>query len=447
LPQRTQPEHGPEVPSCTPNPQPVPHSLIMLNGIKKYWFKGIIVNALVIITFFKIFWGLGSAPLQRWDEQTNVNVVQTTLSSGNWLNLKCKDTCSDDRPHDEAIPFLEKPPLWYWLTMGSVTIFGENKTVYRFVSAFSGFLLVMLLYFLSSMWYGFPAGIATIVTMLTTRHLFMSGATFTTHSLRTADLDSLQLLLIILSLFFFWRAQQRINFTAHKIKSETLFLLLAITTSTLAYFTKGPLGFLPIVIFMLYFIINTTAALFKDGPTGHALSKKTTGFLKNSTVEVAKIILLIAAVLTLLIAPWYLYQYNQFSTIFIENHFLYHLVRRTCEPLEGHHGNWRFYLNIFFNLKIFLMGIPVAIALFATVTGLFDKLNNKKNAPRTGMRWWEDFRIFSIISGFVISFAIITTVQTKLMWYIFYVYPFAALIAGILTANLITAYQNRRRVG
>lgn len=249
------------------------------------------MSALVIITFFKIFWGLGSAPLQRWDEQINVDVVQTTLRSGNLLNLKCKNKCSDDKPHDEAIPFLEKPPLWYWLTMGTVTIFGENKTVYRFVSAFSGFLLVMLLYFLSSNWFGFPAGIATIVTMLTTRHLFMSGATFTTHSLRTADLDSLQLLLIILSIFFFWRAQQRMNFTAQRIKSRPVFLILAIATSSLAYFTKGPLGFLPIVIFMLYLVINATAAIFKDGLTEHTLSKKTADFLKNITVEVAKILL------------------------------------------------------------------------------------------------------------------------------------------------------------
>jgi hypothetical protein len=226
-----------------------------------------------------------------------------------------------------------------------------------------------------------------------------------------------------------------------------VFLILAIATSSLAYFTKGPLGFLPIVIFMLYLVINATAAIFKDGLTEHTLSKKTADFLKNITVEVAKILLLFTAVLTLLIAPWYLYQYSHFESAFIENHFLYHLVRRTCEPLEGHHGDWRFYLNIFFNLKIFLMGIPITIALFATVTGLFDKFANKGNSPRAGMRWWEDFRIFSIVSGFVISFAVITAVQTKLIWYIFYVYPFAALIAGILTANLITAYQNRRRAG
>lgn len=148
-----------------------------------------------------------------------------------------------------------------------------------------------------------------------------------------------------------------------------------------------------------------------------------------------------------MIAPWYLYQYSHFESAFIENHFLYHLVRRTCEPLEGHHGDWRFYLNIFFNLKIFLMGIPVCIGLFAIVSGLFERLPNTGHATRRPVPWWSDFRIFSIVSGFVISFAVITAVQTKFMWYILYVYPFAALIAGILNANFITAYQNRRRAG
>ncbi len=415
----------------------------MTSVIKKPWFKGSIISALVIITFFKIFWGLGSAPLQRWDEQINVDVIQTTIQSGNWLSLKCKDKCGDALPHEEAIPFLEKPPLWYWLTMGMVTVFGEKNIVYRSVSAFSAFLLVMLLYFLSSAWFGFPAGIATVFTILTTRHLFMTGDTFTTHSFRTADLDNLQLLLIIFSIFLFWRAQQRINFTAYRIKSRTLFLTLAIITSSLAYFTKGPMGFLPVVIYMLYLVINATASYLKNNSAQHTHEKKLILLLKGVAAEAAKTLLLLIAVLALMTGPWYLYQYNQLGTAFVENHFLYHLVQRTCEPLEGHHGNWRFYFNIFFNLKIFLMGIPATIALLLIITGFFNRLKNNRNEPRTDMRWWEDFCVFSIVSGFVISFAVITTVQTKLMWYIFYVYPFAALLIGVVTGNLVTAYRNR----
>lgn len=416
---------------------------MMTNAINNSRVKGSIVCALAIITFFKIFWNLGAAPLQRWDEQIHVDVVQTTLRSGNWLLLKCSEKCPDDRPHDEAIPYFDKPPLWYWLTMCTVTLFGDNNFVYRFVSALSGFLLIMLLYFLSSAWFGFPAGIATIVTLLTTRHLFMSGDTFTTHSLRTADLDSLQLLLITLSLFYFWRARQRSNFISNTVKIRTKFLALATLTSSLACFTKGPMGFLPVIIFLLYLFINSAAVILKNTMASHSLSEEMALLLKNSACEAAKILLLLLIMLTIVMVPWYAYQYKHLGNTFIEEHILYHLVQRVSEPLEGHHGTWRFYFNIFFNMKIFLMGIPVAIGLLAVVTGFFDRLHSKASQELPRVHWWEDFRLFSIVAGFVLSFAVITAVQTKLMWYIFYVYPFAALVLGVLTRDLVAFYRNR----
>jgi 4-amino-4-deoxy-L-arabinose transferase-like glycosyltransferase len=417
----------------------------MQNALKNPWFKVILISALVLIMFFKIFWNLGAAPLQRWDEQGNVDVVQTTMQSGNWLILKCKDKCSDCLPREQAVPFLEKPPLWYWLTMCSVKAFGESNTVYRLVPALSGFLLLMLLYFLSSTWFGFPAGMATIVTLLTTRHLFMTGDTCTTHSLRTADLDSLQLLLIMLSIFFFWRAQQHVNFTSRRLKTETAYLALAIFTSVLAYFTKGPMGFLPVIIFILYLVINAPVAIGKDGMARRPLSKELKLFAKNSAAQIAKIPLLLLAIMTVVIVPWYIYQYYHNGRAFIDDHILYHLVQRAAEPLEGHHGTWRFYFNIFINMKIFLMGIPACIGLLTIATGAFDRLKSTANGERLRLHWWEDFRLFSIVAGFVLSFAVITAVQTKLMWYILYVYPFAALIVGAFTRDLVALYQKKIR--
>ena len=46
----------------------------------------------------------------------------------------------------------------------------------------------------------------------------------------------------------------------------------------------------------------------------------------------------------------------------------------------------------------------------------------------------------------MLSFAVITAVQTKLMWYILYVYPFAALIVGVLTRDLVTLFRNKSRI-
>jgi 4-amino-4-deoxy-L-arabinose transferase-like glycosyltransferase len=150
-------------------------------------------------------------------------------------------------------------------------------------------------------------------------------------------------------------------------------------------------------------------------------------------------------ILTVVIVPWYIYQYYHIGRAFIDDHILYHLVRRASEPLEGHHGTWRFYFNIFINMNIFFMGIPACIGLLAIVTGAFDRLKSKATEARPRVHWWEDFRLFSIVAGFVLSFTVITAVQTKLMWYILYVYPFAALIVGVLTRDLVALYRNRSR--
>ena len=98
-----------------------------------------------------------------------------------------------------------------------------------------------------------------------------------------------------------------------------------------------------------------------------------------------------------------------------------------------------------FDLKIFLMGIPVCIGVGTLVSGIFERLKHENNQQQLSGCWLNDFRIFSIITGFTVSFAVITTVQTKLMWYILYIYPFAALITGALTANIITVIKYRNR--
>ena len=117
---------------------------------------------------------------------------------------------------------------------------------------------------------------------------------------------------------------------------------------------------------------------------------------KTVIAQIAKIILLLLVIVTVVVVPWYIYQYTHIGRGFIDDHILYHLVRRAAEPLEGHHGTWRFYFNIFFNINIFLMGIPVCIGLLVMVTGLCDRLHNKANKTSrayTGGRISAFFRL------------------------------------------------------
>src|SRR3989304_6998695 len=104
------------------------------------WFSILTVFS---IAFFLCFYALGSSPLALWDETINARVVSELVDSGSFPTLTYLGT-----------PFLEKPPLWYYLSSVPVRIAGLHVASLRFVSALSGFLLIVLTYAAVRRWFG-----------------------------------------------------------------------------------------------------------------------------------------------------------------------------------------------------------------------------------------------------------------------------------------------------
>ena len=93
---------------------------------------------LVSITAGLVLWHLGRAPLWDYDEATYAQVTHEALSEGYlWYQTLY------------GAPYLEKPPLYTWLSSATSIIFGEGEFAMRLPSALSAVALVALVMLLA----------------------------------------------------------------------------------------------------------------------------------------------------------------------------------------------------------------------------------------------------------------------------------------------------------
>lgn len=453
-----------------------------------------------VLCFFK----LADHQVQQWDEQTNIDVVDETLRFPPPDKGELEGVFDSKLIlHYNGKPFFEKPPLWYWGSMAIIKIHqavipaspesdgqylalsdspiyrdsagrGQNDNVfsYRFISALSGAGLTFLIYLLGKKFWGHWAGIVSSLSLLSIGHFFINNVSgyFSTHNFRSADLDALQLLFMMLSFWFFVKATPlnppflpfpplRLagggQVSGGKVQSpppengelEGVNLTLAFAFSGLAIMTKGFLGLLPIAIFLLFQVVklfrkstSPNPSLLRRGNTNrnhHSKTRYPILEIRYSKVRSKPEILSSPArysipiiVLLSIILPWHLFMYLRFGQKFVDQYFIYHTVRRATEVLELHHENWWFYLQMIFNVKVFSFGFLLPISLFLMI---------KSKA------FISDLKLFGTVAGVVIPLVIFTLIPTTLAWYQLYIYPFAALSFGYLFTNIQNIKSNSLR--
>ena len=98
---------------------------------KRNW-KYIIFIALAVL----YFWQLGGYGLMNPDEGRYSEIPREMIESGDYLTL-----------HLNYVYYFEKPPLHYWLTAASFSVFGQNEFASRFIPALMGFLTILMTWF------------------------------------------------------------------------------------------------------------------------------------------------------------------------------------------------------------------------------------------------------------------------------------------------------------
>ncbi|MBW2708203.1 MAG: glycosyltransferase family 39 protein, partial [Deltaproteobacteria bacterium] len=112
---------------------------------------GVLATALLLY-----FSGLDSYPLLDPDEGRYAEIPREMLESGDFIT-----------PRLNYVEYFEKPPLFYWLTAGSMALFGQKEWAVRLVAAVAGFLTLLLIMGLGKRIFDGPTGVMAAWIYLT----------------------------------------------------------------------------------------------------------------------------------------------------------------------------------------------------------------------------------------------------------------------------------------
>ena len=105
-------------------------------------------------------------PLLLPDEGRYVGVAWEMMRSGDWLT-----------PTLNGLPYFHKPPLFYWITAASMTLFGPSEWAARAAPLLGAWVGAMALYLLVRRWWGAPAARLSLFALLA-QPLFYVGGQF-----------------------------------------------------------------------------------------------------------------------------------------------------------------------------------------------------------------------------------------------------------------------------
>jgi 4-amino-4-deoxy-L-arabinose transferase-like glycosyltransferase len=322
-----------------------------------------LLTIFTIISFllfaFVLIKDINDRPVERWDEQTNIDVVRQSITDNEFYLSYNKQ------------PFFEKPPLWYYMTAIPVLYAGDNMASFRIVSVISSLLIVLLTYLLVSRRSGPFMGMLSILVYLLIPQLYSVNPAgyFASHTFNSADLDVLQIFFIIFSIFALF----------YEKKPSPSQIFLSYFSLALGYLTKGPFVLIPLLLNSIY--LKRTGLKWK-------------GLLSYLGVFLIPVL------------SWHLYMQFTFGNDFTLAYIDYHILQRSITALEGHTEPIWFYIQLLFDPRLNLLALPVLISVTSFL--------------RSGSK--DHLKAFLLIF-MVLVLILFTLTATKLAWYILPLYP------------------------
>jgi len=182
---------------------------------------------------------IGLHPLTLPEEGRYVGVAWEMLRSGDWIV-----------PTQNGMPFLHKPPLFYWLTAASMQVFGTNAGAARFAPLLAALLAAAGFHAATRRRAGAPVAAAALL-VLATMPFFFGGAQF-------ANLDMLVAAFIALTIVF--AAEAALDLRDGRPHRRAL--VLAWACAALGVLAKGLIGLvLPGLVLVVWLVTSGQARL------------------------------------------------------------------------------------------------------------------------------------------------------------------------------------------
>jgi len=283
-------------------------------------------------------------------------------------------------PTLKGVPWMEKPPLLYWLIMGSYLLFGFGEFAARFPSAVMAVLTMGALYAALRPVYGFrPALLAAAILGSGGLYLGFAGAAATDMPLTCC---------LTLGLLCFWR------FLQHK-SGGNLYLWSAFLFFGLAALAKGMLALI------IPFLAVYPALAFIGGLRRLLHPRLLPGLL----------------IFALVAAPWFILMYQREGFHFILVFFINHHLARFFTTI--HHHTQPFY----FFVPVLILGL-LPWSMVTRLPNLRHALEQARQSPQAaGMVFFA--------SWFLFPFLFFSASVAKLPGYILPLMPAAATLLAL----------------
>jgi 4-amino-4-deoxy-L-arabinose transferase-like glycosyltransferase len=271
--------------------------------------KGTVGLAFVLVILLcglPLFAGLGDADAEN-DEAGYFFVVDTMLARGDWLTPR-------SIPNPD-VPFLEKPPLKFWLVAAPIKLglLPHSEWGMRVLDALFGVIALGYVFALGRRLDGPLAGFAAAMLLFAHRQLIFE------HGLRTNNMEASVLLCYCGGMYHFLRWRDERGSPAARRQATALSL----------YFV---LGFMTKFVAALFLPMVCGVALLVGRAGREALRVGWRTLVPGGLVAVA------------LIVPWFVYQYARVGRQLVDTMFLTHVVTRFTSTLGFRHLKpWDYY--------------------------------------------------------------------------------------------------------
>lgn len=352
------------------------------------------ISCLLLLTIgclMFLFLGLNLYPLMDVDETRYAVMARDLAYSWDWNTLLLN-----------KVPFLEKPPLYFWLVASSIKLFGGfSAFAVRFPIALLSSILIFFTYFMGKTIISRKFGMISAFVLLSSLFFLIFS--------HVAIIDMVLTFFMTSAIYFSFLT----HFCEDKYKKYCWWLFYTMIGA--GFLAKGILALaIPgLIIFIYNLITKTVKEIFKPL---HLLP--------------GLVILLIC------ILPWHLDMYKIYGFEFIKQYFLIHHFGRFMgsEYIGRERPLWYF-------IPVFLMGfMPWTFIFIAFLIDSFKKLGAKYKAAEGKFKEkistlltvttneQKMLLFFSIF--FIVVFLVFSSSSTKLPSYILPAFPAAAMLTG-----------------
>ncbi len=353
------------------------------------------ITLLLAIACGSLFFRLGSLPLSGADEPRYARIAQEMRDRGSWVT-----------PLLQGKPWLEKPPLYYWITAPFYSIFKTRETAARLGPSLCALITAIAIFWLGCALWSRPTGLIGASILLTSIGFAGFGRGASTDMPFTCCFT-----LALATACGVVLPRPKMPACGRDGRAPVCQILLAYVFLGLAVLGKGP------VAIVLAFGIGLCFWLLDEQGVGLHGWRVVPGSVLTAAVSV----------------PWFYLVFRRNGFAFIATFFLNHNIARYITEIHHHSEPFLYY-------------IPVLLALFFPWSGWLPLFLSK--SPLQEIRRWRqwDRRILFLACWFLFPLIFFSFSDSKLAGYILPSLPPLALVLGAYVSRVIEGKVDKSRL-